>query len=59
VGDQYPSLSAKAIGSIGHSLLETLVPILACVACVVAIVMRPRDGDRAVASTEQDALVAV
>jgi hypothetical protein len=38
LGDQYPSLSAKAIGSLGHTLLETAVPVVACAACVFAIV---------------------
>jgi hypothetical protein len=42
VGDQFPSLSAKAIGSVPHSLLETLVPVVACIACIGAIVIRPR-----------------
>ena len=46
VGDQFPSLSAKAIGSVPHSLLEILVPIIACIACVAAIVARPREPAR-------------
>jgi hypothetical protein len=46
IGDQYPSLSPSAIGSFSHGLLEIAVPVVACVACVVAIVVWPRDHER-------------
>jgi hypothetical protein len=43
LGEQYPSLSATAVGSIGHMFLQNLLPIAALVCCVVVVVFRPRD----------------
>jgi hypothetical protein len=43
VGDQFPSVSPYAVGTIGHHLVQTVVPIAACVVCVVAIVRGPAD----------------
>lgn len=42
LGEQYPSLSASAVGSIGHLFLQDLLPVTALVCCVVVIVFRPR-----------------
>jgi hypothetical protein len=42
LGEQYPSLSSSAIGSIGHLFLQDLLPVIALVCCVVVIVFRPR-----------------
>jgi len=43
LGEQYPSLSAGTIGSIGHMFLQNVVPVAALVCCVIVIVFRPRD----------------
>jgi len=43
LGEQYPSLSATTIGSLGHQFLQNLLPIAAFVCCVIVIVFRPRD----------------
>ena len=43
LGEQYPSLSPTAVGSIGHQLLQNLLPVVAFACCVVVIVFRPRD----------------
>jgi Glycosyltransferase family 87 len=43
VGEQYPSLSASAIGSFGHLFLQDLLPIAALVGCVIVVVFRPDD----------------
>jgi hypothetical protein len=45
IGDQFPSLSPSAIGSLSHTLLEIAVPVIACGACVVAIAVWPRGRD--------------
>jgi hypothetical protein len=45
VGEQFPSLSSQAVGSFSHHLLETVVPIIACVACVIAILSRSRERE--------------
>jgi hypothetical protein len=45
IGDQYPSLSPSAIGSFSHVLLTIAVPVVACVACVVAIAVWPRSRE--------------
>lgn len=56
LGEQYPSLSAAAVGSLGHQVLQNLLPIAALVCCVIVVVFRPRDvlagelGDTAVAA---------
>ncbi len=42
LGEQYPSVSASAIGSIGHLFLQDLLPVIALACCVVVIVFRPR-----------------
>lgn len=42
-GDQFPSLGTTAVGTFTHFAFETMVPIIAFVACVIAIVRRPRD----------------
>jgi Glycosyltransferase family 87 len=55
VGEQYPSLSATAIGSPGHLFLQDLLPIAALVCCVIVVVFRPRDqlgGDLAEAAID-------
>jgi len=44
LGEQYPSLSATAIGSVGHLLLQNVVPVAALVGCVTVIVFRPDDA---------------
>ena len=46
IGDQYPSLGTEAIGSFSHGLLEVAVPVVACIACVIAIVVWPRTRER-------------
>jgi membrane protein implicated in regulation of membrane protease activity len=38
VGDQYPSLSAKNIGTFGHTIYETIVPVGACLLCIGSII---------------------
>lgn len=43
MGEQYPSLSATTIGSLGHMFLQNLLPIAALVCCVIVIVFRPSD----------------
>lgn len=43
LGEQYPSLSASAIGSVGHMLLQNVLPIAAFVCCVSVVVFRPRE----------------
>ncbi len=43
LGEQYPSLSSTAIGSVGHLFLQNLLPVAALVCCVVVIVFQPRD----------------
>jgi len=43
LGEQYPSLSATAVGSVGHIFLQNLLPIAALAGCVVVIVFRPRE----------------
>jgi hypothetical protein len=43
LGEQYPSLSATAVGSIGHLVLQDLLPIAALLCCVIVVVFRPRD----------------
>jgi hypothetical protein len=45
VSDQFPSLSPQVVGSLAHHFYQTVVPVLACLACVVAIVFRPRARD--------------
>ena len=42
LGEQYPSLSASTIGSIGHMFLQNVVPVAALLCCVVVVVFRPR-----------------
>jgi hypothetical protein len=49
VGDQFPSTSSNAIGTIAHQTFETVVPVAACIACVVAIVRYRRDREVSVA----------
>ncbi len=44
LGEQYPSLSASAVGSVGHLFLQDLLPVIALACCVVVIVFRPRGG---------------
>jgi hypothetical protein len=46
VGEQFPSLSSRSIGSLSHHLLETVVPLIACIACVIAIVSRSREREQ-------------
>jgi Glycosyltransferase family 87 len=43
LGEQYPSLSPTAIGSVGHLLLQNLLPVAAFIGCVTVIVFRPDD----------------
>jgi hypothetical protein len=43
LGEQYPSLAADRIGSLGHLFLQNVLPVVALVCCVVVIVFRPRD----------------
>jgi hypothetical protein len=45
VSDQFPSLSPDVVGSLAHHFYQTAVPVLACIACVFAIVYRPRARD--------------
>jgi hypothetical protein len=42
LGEQYPSLSASTIGSIGHMFLQNVLPVAALLCCVVVVVFRPR-----------------
>jgi hypothetical protein len=59
VGDQYPTLSAKSIGSFGHTVYETIVPVVACAVCVVAIVRSRVDDAPAPAAPSFAAMPAV
>jgi hypothetical protein len=43
LGEQYPSLSAATIGSLGHLFLQDALPVIALVCCVIVVVFRPRD----------------
>jgi len=43
LGDQYPSLAASSVGSLGHNVLQNLVPLVAFACCAVVIVLRPRE----------------
>jgi hypothetical protein len=55
LGEQYPTLSATGVGSIGQIFLQDLLPVAALVCCVVVIVFRPRDvlaGDLDEAASE-------
>ncbi len=45
MSDQFPSLSPQVVGSLTHHFYQTAVPVLACIACVAAIVLRPRARD--------------
>jgi Glycosyltransferase family 87 len=61
LGEQYPSLSASSVGSIGHLFLQNVLPVAAFVCCVVVIVFRPRDtlaGDLGAASSDAAATAA-
>jgi hypothetical protein len=42
LGEQYPSLSAGAVGSLGHHVLQNVVPLAAFACCVTVIAFRPR-----------------
>lgn len=42
LGEQYPSLSASTIGSIGHMFLQNVLPVAALAGCVIVVVFRPR-----------------
>jgi hypothetical protein len=56
VSDQFPSLSPEVVGSLTHHFYQTAVPVLACLACVVAIVVRPRARDDVSTPTADDEL---
>jgi hypothetical protein len=43
VGDQFPSLGPNGIGAVPHQILQFWVPVLALIACAIAIYRRPRD----------------
>lgn len=43
LGEQYPSLSATAVGSIGHVFLQNVLPVIAFACCVFVVVFRPND----------------
>jgi hypothetical protein len=61
LGEQYPSLSASAIGSVGHMLLQNVLPIAAFVCCVSVVVFRPREvlaGDLTEAPVDATVTVA-
>ena len=61
LGEQYPSLSASAIGSAGHMLLQNVLPIAAFVCCVSVVVFRPREvlaGDLTEAPVDATVTVA-
>jgi hypothetical protein len=45
VGDQFVSLSYKDVGTVLHHTAQSVMPIVACAACVYAIVRRPRDEE--------------
>jgi len=40
-GDQFPAVSAYAVGSVGHHLLQNVIPLVACGAGIYAIVWSP------------------
>ena len=42
LGEQYPSLSAETIGSVGHLFLQDALPVIALICCVTVVVFRPR-----------------
>jgi Glycosyltransferase family 87 len=55
VGEQYPSLSATTIGSLGHLFLQDLLPVAALIGCITVVVFRPREvlaGDDDAASID-------
>ncbi len=54
VSDQFPSLSPQVVGSLTHHFYQTAVPVLACIACVVAIVVRPRAHDVSTPTAEDE-----
>lgn len=45
MSDQFPSLSPEVVGSVTHHFYQTAIPALACLACVISIVARPRPRD--------------
>ena len=45
VGDQFPSLTPAGVGGLPHQILQVWVPILALVACVIAVSRAPRESD--------------
>jgi Glycosyltransferase family 87 len=45
VGDQFPSLTPAGVGGVPHQILQVWVPILALVACVVAVSRAPRESE--------------
>ncbi|MDQ1449551.1 MAG: hypothetical protein QOC79_2522, partial [Actinomycetota bacterium] len=61
MGEQYPSLSASTIGSIGHMFLQNVVPVAALACCVIVVVFRPREdlaGDLAEAPADVAVMAA-
>jgi hypothetical protein len=45
VGDQFPSLTPAGVGGLPHQILQVWVPILALVACVIAVSRAPREPE--------------
>jgi hypothetical protein len=57
IGDQFPSLSAEYMGSFGHHLLQTVIPLAALVCVVSVIVFRPREVLEGGVETESPVMV--
>jgi hypothetical protein len=56
MSDQFPSLSPDMVGSLTHHFYQSVVPLLACAACVVAILRRPRSREHPQAASDELAL---
>jgi hypothetical protein len=56
MSDQFPSLSPVMVGSLTHHFYQTVIPLVACAVCVVAIVRYPRPEEDSLPSYEDLAL---
>jgi hypothetical protein len=55
IGDQFPALGPDGIGAFWHNVLQIWVPLLALVACAIAVLRRPQESEL----TAQPALPAL
>jgi hypothetical protein len=56
MSDQFPSLTPSMVGNLTHHFYQTVIPLAACVACVVAIVRYPRPQEDSLPSYDDLAL---